>query len=67
MVNGEIPNRTSTEQIWAFLTDESPYQTFMKKNNLDSYNKKFNWSMTYRYSNFIVVTYKSNILAGYLK
>lgn len=48
MTNGEVPNRTSTEQIWAFLTDESPYHTFMYSNNLENYNGLFNWSMTYR-------------------
>lgn len=48
MINGEIPNRTSTEQIWAFLTDESPYHTFMQPNKLENYNGLFNWSMTYR-------------------
>jgi hypothetical protein len=51
MVNGELPktNRSSS-QIWAFLTDESPFQTFLGKNSLINYNGVFNWSMTYRYA-----------------
>jgi hypothetical protein len=50
MKNGELPetNRSSS-QIWAFLTDESPFHTFMGKNKLINYNGVFNWSMTYRY------------------
>ncbi|KAL3273121.1 hypothetical protein HHI36_014575 [Cryptolaemus montrouzieri] len=45
-------------QIWAFLTDESPYHTFMKsKVKISDFDKKFNWSMTYRMDSDIPVPY----------
>lgn len=37
------------KQFWAFLTDESPFHTFLnQKHMLESFNGIFNWSMTYR-------------------
>lgn len=37
-------------QIWTFLTDESPYHTFLKSGlKLSQFNGIFNWSMTYRF------------------
>jgi glycoprotein 3-alpha-L-fucosyltransferase len=63
MVNGELPktNRSSS-QIWAFLTDESPFQTFLGKNSLINYNGVFNWSMTYRMDSDIPVPYGRTVL-----
>ncbi|KAK4874449.1 hypothetical protein RN001_013809 [Aquatica leii] len=56
----QIPNRTAKRsQIWAFLTDESPYNTFSYKtdNHIQSYNNIFNWSMNYRMTSDIPVPY----------
>ncbi|KAK4874448.1 hypothetical protein RN001_013808 [Aquatica leii] len=56
----DFPNRTNkSSQIWAFLTDESPYNTiqFKANNPIQSYNNVFNWSMTYRMSSDIPVPY----------
>nr|CAI5819600.1 unnamed protein product [Callosobruchus analis] len=37
------------EQIWTFLTDESPYHTFLTpKVRLKDFDGIFNWSMSYR-------------------
>lgn len=45
----DLPLVRKPEQIWAFLTDESPLHTFMEsKNQLKDFNGIFNWSMTYR-------------------
>lgn len=39
----------NSKQIWAFLTDESPYHTFLTpKITLNDFNGVFNWSMSYR-------------------
>lgn len=39
------------DQIWIFLSDESPKHTFMnsKGNHWTHYFNVFNWSMTYRF------------------
>lgn len=39
-----------TDQRWIFLTDESPWNTFMYKNLNDwrNYSGIFNWSMSYK-------------------
>ncbi|KAK4874446.1 hypothetical protein RN001_013806 [Aquatica leii] len=54
-----LPNRTTTKQIWAFLSDESPYNTFLYRtdNDPETYNNVFNWSMTYRITSDIPVAY----------
>lgn len=46
----ELPlKERNPKQIWAFLTDESPYHTFLTaKVKLKEFNGLFNWSMTYR-------------------
>ncbi|XP_022916337.2 glycoprotein 3-alpha-L-fucosyltransferase A-like [Onthophagus taurus] len=45
-------------QRWAFLTDESPYHTFLSSHTkLKDYNGVFNWSMTYRMNADIPVPY----------
>lgn len=51
-------NNRSSSQIWAFLTDESPYHTFLQpKVHLKDFNGIFNWSMTYRMNSDIPVPY----------
>lgn len=41
--------KRNLKQIWAFLTDESPYHTFLNsKLKLKDFDGVFNWSMTYR-------------------
>ncbi|RZC40759.1 glycoprotein 3-alpha-L-fucosyltransferase A-like, partial [Asbolus verrucosus] len=63
MKSGDLPKkRGSSDQIWAFLTDESPNHTFLAKNNLTNYNGVFNWSMTYRMDSDIPVPYGRTIL-----
>ncbi|CAH0564307.1 unnamed protein product [Brassicogethes aeneus] len=51
-------------QIWAFLTDESPYHTFLDKVKLKEFNGVFNWSMTYRMDSEIPVPYGRTILTS---
>lgn len=59
----DIPKRTNLSQIWAFLTDESPYHTFLNsKNKLQDFNNLFNWSMTYRSDSHIPVPYGRTVL-----
>lgn len=52
MRNGlqELPQGSrNPKQIWAFLTDERPYNTFLQyKGELRDFDGIFNWSMTYR-------------------
>ena len=48
---GDLPptNGRKKEQIWAFLTDENPYHTFLAaKISLKDFDGIFNWSITYR-------------------
>nr|XP_045624134.1 glycoprotein 3-alpha-L-fucosyltransferase A-like [Procambarus clarkii]XP_045624135.1 glycoprotein 3-alpha-L-fucosyltransferase A-like [Procambarus clarkii] len=54
-----FPNRTKISQRWIWLTDESPYNTFMvaKDNNMANYNGYFNWSMSYRMDSDVPVPY----------
>ncbi|KAK4307707.1 hypothetical protein Pmani_020553 [Petrolisthes manimaculis] len=54
-----FPNRTKLNQRWIWLTDESPYNTFMvsKIKKLDAYNGYFNWSMSYKMDSDIPVPY----------
>ncbi|KAJ8986193.1 hypothetical protein NQ317_005667 [Molorchus minor] len=50
--------KRNPNQIWAFLTDESPYNTFLKaKIKITDFNGMFNWSMTYRMDSDIPVPY----------
>lgn len=46
----DLPAKRNPKQIWAFLTDESPFHMFLnsKSNKIKDYNNVFNWSMTYR-------------------
>ncbi|XP_060521798.1 4-galactosyl-N-acetylglucosaminide 3-alpha-L-fucosyltransferase FUT6-like [Cylas formicarius] len=54
----DLPTRTRLDQIWAFLTDESPLHTFLNGNvKLDDFDGLFNWSMTYRMDSDIPVPY----------
>ncbi|KAF5283470.1 hypothetical protein FQR65_LT13858 [Abscondita terminalis] len=55
----ELPKRISRSQIWAFLTDESPRNTFLNSvnNTVGMYNNIFNWSMSYRIISDIPVPY----------
>ncbi|XP_031355594.1 glycoprotein 3-alpha-L-fucosyltransferase A-like isoform X1 [Photinus pyralis] len=52
-------NKRVQKQIWAFLTDESPYHTFLysKDNRITDYDGVFNWSMSYRMHSDIPVPY----------
>ncbi|XP_076048593.1 alpha-(1,3)-fucosyltransferase 7-like [Oratosquilla oratoria] len=54
-----LPERGSPSQRWIWLTDESPYHTFMstQKYKLHHYNGLFNWSMSYRMDSDIPVPY----------
>lgn len=47
----ELPSGPrNPKQIWAFLTNESPYNTFFyQRLKLKYFDGVFNWSMTYRY------------------
>ncbi|XP_045478312.1 alpha-(1,3)-fucosyltransferase 7-like isoform X1 [Harmonia axyridis] len=52
------PKRGRTDQIWTFLTDESPHHTFLKRSvDIKQFNGKFNWSMTYRMDSDVPVPY----------
>ncbi|CAG9860703.1 unnamed protein product [Phyllotreta striolata] len=72
----ELPGKRGKEgQIWAFLTDESPYHTFMgrntltdqgKKINITNFNGIFNWSMSYRHDSDIPVPYGRTVLKNNL-
>lgn len=54
----ELPTRKNYNQRWIFLIDESPLETFIHQpQTLSSYNKFFNWSMTYRMDSDIPVPY----------
>lgn len=66
------PKRGRKDQIWTFLTDESPYHTFMGNSKLPSKNGKkitiadfngiFNWSMSYRIDSDIPVPYGRTVV-----
>ncbi|XP_066592308.1 glycoprotein 3-alpha-L-fucosyltransferase A-like isoform X2 [Prorops nasuta] len=59
----DLPKRTRRNQIWIFLSDESPMHTFLyNKQNLSDYNGLFNWSMTYRFNSDIPVPYGRTVL-----
>ncbi|XP_057666478.1 glycoprotein 3-alpha-L-fucosyltransferase A-like [Diorhabda carinulata] len=59
------PMRGKPDQIWAFLTEESPHHTFLRpdKNiSIASFNGIFNWSMSYRMDSDIPVPYGRTII-----
>ncbi|KRT86373.1 hypothetical protein AMK59_2963, partial [Oryctes borbonicus] len=62
---GELPphDKRKSSQIWAFLTDESPFHTFLtSKVKLKDFNGIFNWSMTYKMNSDIPVPYGRAII-----
>ncbi|KAG5895854.1 hypothetical protein JTB14_038279 [Gonioctena quinquepunctata] len=63
----ELPAETrNPNQIWAFLTDESPHNTFLSsKVKLKDFDGVFNWSMTYRWDSDIPVPYGRTVLRKY--
>ncbi|CAH2002240.1 unnamed protein product [Acanthoscelides obtectus] len=60
--------RRNPEQIWTFLTDESPHHTFLAggKVKLKDFNGVFNWSMSYRKDSDIPVPYGRTVVKKYL-
>jgi glycoprotein 3-alpha-L-fucosyltransferase len=58
----ELPKRSRQDQRWIFLTDESPFHTFINsKQKLSDYNGLFNWSMSYRMDSDVPVPYGRTI------
>ncbi|KAK7070981.1 Fucosyltransferase, N-terminal [Halocaridina rubra] len=59
-----FPSRANWNQRWIWLSDESPYHTFMvaKDKHLSHYNGYFNWSMSYRMDSDVPVPYGRTIL-----
>ncbi|GJQ72278.1 hypothetical protein Trydic_g3368 [Trypoxylus dichotomus] len=56
----ELPPREKrkSNQIWAFLTDESPFHTFLSPGiKLKAFDGIFNWSITYKMNSDIPVPY----------
>lgn len=54
----DLPSRKRNDQIWTFLTDESPHHTFLgSKIKIQLFDGKFNWSMSYRMDSDIPVPY----------
>lgn len=73
--HGQIPkpSNRSEDQLWIFLTDEAPPNTFSMSNNKDwtRFANIFNWSMTYRYvkinlTQIITTTYQTSINNTYI-
>ncbi|KAL0112210.1 hypothetical protein PUN28_011937 [Cardiocondyla obscurior] len=61
----ELPVRSRTDQRWIFLTDESPFHTFLHGNQkLSHYDGLFNWSMSYRMDSDVPVPYGRTIRAS---
>ena len=59
-----LPRRENFRQRWVFLTDESPINTFLYRNqSLADYDGLFNWSMTYRFDSDVPVPYGRTVLA----
>ncbi|XP_018565856.1 glycoprotein 3-alpha-L-fucosyltransferase A [Anoplophora glabripennis] len=55
--------KRNPNQIWAFLTDESPHHTFLKRKvKMNEFDGVFNWSMTYRMDSDIPVPYGRTVL-----
>lgn len=58
----ELPKKHDSNQLWIFLTDESPFNTFFYKNQkLGDYNFLFNWSMSYKMDSDIPIPYGRTI------
>ncbi|XP_072765084.1 alpha-(1,3)-fucosyltransferase 7 isoform X2 [Anoplolepis gracilipes] len=54
----ELPVRSRVNQRWIFLTDESPFHTFLHgSQRLSDYNGLFNWSMSYRMDSDVPIPY----------
>nr|XP_012233408.1 PREDICTED: alpha-(1,3)-fucosyltransferase 6-like [Linepithema humile]XP_012233409.1 PREDICTED: alpha-(1,3)-fucosyltransferase 6-like [Linepithema humile]XP_012233410.1 PREDICTED: alpha-(1,3)-fucosyltransferase 6-like [Linepithema humile]XP_012233411.1 PREDICTED: alpha-(1,3)-fucosyltransferase 6-like [Linepithema humile]XP_012233412.1 PREDICTED: alpha-(1,3)-fucosyltransferase 6-like [Linepithema humile]XP_012233413.1 PREDICTED: alpha-(1,3)-fucosyltransferase 6-like [Linepithema humile]XP_01 len=54
----ELPVRSRVDQWWIFLTDESPFHTFLhNRQKLSDYDGLFNWSMSYRMDSDVPVPY----------
>lgn len=53
----DVPRKTN--QLWVWLSDESPYNVFMvsRDKDLSHYSGYFNWSMTYRSDADVPVPY----------
>jgi len=54
-----VPSYRKPHQRWIFLSDESPYHTFMMspKSKMRDFNGVFNWSMSYRMDSDVPVPY----------
>ncbi|XP_077263955.1 alpha-(1,3)-fucosyltransferase 7 [Temnothorax americanus] len=62
----ELPARSRTDQRWIFLTDESPFHTFLHGHQrLSSYDGLFNWSMSYRMDSDVPVPYGRTIRGNF--
>ncbi|EGI62437.1 PREDICTED: alpha-(1,3)-fucosyltransferase 7-like [Acromyrmex echinatior] len=58
----ELPERSQANQRWIFLTDESPFHTFLHSpQRLSNYDGLFNWSMSYRMDSDVPVPYGRTI------
>ncbi|XP_058808342.1 alpha-(1,3)-fucosyltransferase 7-like [Phymastichus coffea] len=58
-----LPRRENPDQRWIFLSDESPPNTFLLRNqSLEDYDGLFNWSMTYRIDSDVPVPYGRTVL-----
>jgi len=58
----ELPARSRADQRWIFLTDESPFHTFLYgPQKLSNYDGLFNWSMSYRMDSDVPVPYGRTI------
>lgn len=55
----DVPERGHSQQIYVYLTDESPRHTFMsfKGGQMKDFNGLFNWSMSYRSDSDVPVPY----------
>ncbi|XP_070160204.1 4-galactosyl-N-acetylglucosaminide 3-alpha-L-fucosyltransferase FUT6 [Polyergus mexicanus] len=60
--SSELPVRSRADQRWIFLTDESPFHTFLYgRQRLSDYDNLFNWSMSYRMDSDVPVPYGRTI------
>ncbi|KYN00344.1 PREDICTED: alpha-(1,3)-fucosyltransferase 7-like [Cyphomyrmex costatus] len=60
--SSELPTRSRMDQRWIFLTDESPFHTFLYgPQRLSNYDGLFNWSMSYRMDSDVPVPYGRTI------
>ncbi|XP_011634119.1 alpha-(1,3)-fucosyltransferase 7-like [Pogonomyrmex barbatus] len=60
--SSELPARSRADQRWVFLTDESPFHTFLYGHqSLSNYDGLFNWSMSYRMDSDVPVPYGRTI------